>query len=46
MAPCMKTLKSNIDAKDKAGVIKTVRRLQKQSARVGAGKVYYACYYI
>ena len=46
MAPCMKKLKSNFDAKNMAGVLKTVRMLQKQSARVGAGKVYYACYYI
>ena len=42
----MKKLKSKFDAKDMAGVINPVRKLQKQSARVGAGKVYYACYYI
>ena len=46
MAPCMHSLKSKIEAKDKAGVVDTVRELQKKSARIGAGKVYYACYYI
>ena len=46
MAPSMITLKNDIKANNKASVIETLRELKKQSGRVGAGKLYYACYYM